>query len=917
MVIRQKGQSLLQRFLTGLNRKDPIDQAVTPAQAIDTRPPIGGNMLLDLQIRREKELASKSKPWSVFGDIVREYVPEGIESMVDSCSDRRYTAINKYGRMVAGDWTNKLLAKNSHSYAATIAELEQARSDLRTLANDPENQEYRNDYLPLVRLANSAIGRLETDSHKKKERAPWTKKRKLLTAGAGMVAGGLISYALSIGISYANASEVPALSIFPEGTGDDQAKGNINPQGLLPTAEATPNPSQTVTPNASETPEAPMAKNALELFFGDFIRVAINARHQRASALTPEQRDEFFARIGGKEKLDTPCLVGAFIGLDTGEPYEDTTKPVHDEVFGNRREGNINGGLADQVQAFIICPSDKRIIQASLFRDARAPDIPMTADGKGGSTANMMAYVKAYHPYNNGNPDEPDYHDPDLTRTVLEHAFGVPIDFIIRGNFDSFVEAFDKLFPARLTVTLTPEESFARLVDTKFQEDFPPGVPIDFDGEKALRYIRTRQLSQSYLDCSGAGESALSRENAFKTFFRWGFRQKVKELVSLDYQSRFDEMMNNLIDVVRMLESDQRQDLRLYSDITINGEKLTLSDFLYFYHQAINKYTSGIFTDTNKIGQFLKLIGQLEGVTFTGVSLAPGDLVALNPKYALMNAEGTGPGNFQDPSPENVLEYWARMRKHVADALAGNYVAPDPCATPIQEGQQNNDDSDQSNLPDPQSDSRATHTAPIAASLFSASISLADALELRRKFPSRGKRPENNWVAQTAEEISYRRQLMAHLESILAGPRDGDFYEAVKKLDRMKWWKRKDRVNTIEQRIFQELFLAVGLDASGDPRLSHLPICREAVSHVKARKAQERTMIRQVNDAMISPGRVDFPNLPPEKTILMSIAVKEKDRLPSLAKALRAFYQTDEPIEARVVFQYPTQMIQPVTETNT
>lgn len=284
----------------------------------------------------------------------------------------------------------------------------------------------------------------------------------------------------------------------------------ITPDNTVsPFATATPKPTVSPTPERTKSVKEQIGnKNAAEFLLERLVNM-LNEQRKRKYATDPSYRDRI-----PKEALNQKTINLLLLGLD--------------QTHGSNEFidfGHFGFGRSDVIKIVSFDPSTFRLTIISIPRDVYAPEVIHThSNVNRANVAPMQPVIETYAANTNLNRlSEKEVADRQssnyaLLRKIAESATGLPIDMVLKFNFDIVAgyQEGDKtvngiigdLFPEGLKIDVPNEildttwqipvnEGGKRLADGKSYLHFPAGKQT-MNPKQLLRYARTRETTSDY-----------------------------------------------------------------------------------------------------------------------------------------------------------------------------------------------------------------------------------------------------------------------------------------------------------------------------------------------------------------------------------------------------------------------------------
>lgn len=271
----------------------------------------------------------------------------------------------------------------------------------------------------------------------------------------------------------------------------------------------TPKPPISPTPEPTKTIKEQIGtKNAAEFLLERLVNM-LNEQRKRKYATDPSYRDRI-----PKEALNQKTINLLLLGLD--------------QTHGSNEFidfGHFGFGRSDVIKIVSFDPSTFRLTIISIPRDVYAPEVIHThSNVNRANVAPMQPVIETYAANTNLNRlSEKEVADRQssnyaLLRKIAESATGLPIDMVLKFNFDIVAgyQEGDKtvngiigdLFPEGLEIDVPSEildttwqipvnEGGKKLADGKSYLHFPAGKQT-MNPKQLLRYARTRETTSDY-----------------------------------------------------------------------------------------------------------------------------------------------------------------------------------------------------------------------------------------------------------------------------------------------------------------------------------------------------------------------------------------------------------------------------------
>ncbi len=369
------------------------------------------------------------------------------------------------------------------------------------------------------------------------------------------------------------------------------------------------------------------ATNIYEFVFSPLLSEIQEARHDRYNAMTLDQQEKFEAAVG-TEMLNWDGMVFWLVGKDTAE----------------------GEGRGDTIIGLVVDPTDGDIQMISINRDLRVPEL----DGRPINTAwwvdqDILEKEGRY-----------EFLDPSVAREIFEDATGLPADAMLEINFDAFTSIARTVFGNKIPVTIEEGQGYySRNLDISFEE----GQTYELTPEELLNFVRERKTTS--------------------TFHREARQMDVVELlidIGRDHFVNNPEKLLSLgqrvVQTVRDLESEERQDLRLTWDVDIADSQgrdvpVNLTQMLKLYMASF----ADILKDLRRWGDLIKVTANTAGsdelmpdIDKFALSANPESDVRIVSDGTKFVMEGQEQAVVHS---ERSLSYWETLRLKVAELLKG------------------------------------------------------------------------------------------------------------------------------------------------------------------------------------------------------------------------------------------------------
>lgn len=260
------------------------------------------------------------------------------------------------------------------------------------------------------------------------------------------------------------------------------------------------------------------------------------------------------AGIGAKVYHDTKNTVETiYEEIEQSEWREEAVKveekePVSVLVLGvDEREHDK--GRSDTMIVLTVNPASNDTKMLSIPRDTRTEII-------GHGTTDKINHAYAFGGL-------------DMSRRTVENLLGIPIDYVVQVNMESFQDIVDIVGG----ITIDNEFHF-----TEGPFDYPEG-PITLNGEEALSYVRMR-----YDDPSGD----FGRQNRQKKVIQAIAKSSLSVDTALNYRGIFDMLENNVrinvsFDELLTIQKGYQQSFKNIEQLYMNNGQGTMIDGIYYY----------------------------------------------------------------------------------------------------------------------------------------------------------------------------------------------------------------------------------------------------------------------------------------------------------------------------------------------
>jgi LCP family protein required for cell wall assembly len=321
-----------------------------------------------------------------------------------------------------------------------------------------------------------AVGRASAARPEQRRRAPaWLRYAifAALAAVALWVAAGVGRFALAAYTTYDN---IQAMQVTAAPTRAAAAPPAVVDTPTIAIPTAPPLPTTTPLPAAGVLDAAPAGPAARP----DGGAPADAATPQPATAPAASITPVRLPAIGEGAPLPTlMATVGVLPASASGEPVTILL------LGSDRRPGESWQTRSDSIIVVRLEPAKQRVALLSLPRDLIV-DIP----GYGSARINAATVYGDMYPELGGGAE--------LARQTVGNLLGIPVDHVVRADFDAFIKAVDAIGGIDVYVEQELYDPEYPTMDYGYMEAYFPVGPQHFDGQTALIYSRMRHMDSNY-----------------------------------------------------------------------------------------------------------------------------------------------------------------------------------------------------------------------------------------------------------------------------------------------------------------------------------------------------------------------------------------------------------------------------------